>query len=103
MNKYKLFTNTVNLPEHFIENVKLKEYLYPNNTSFEITPQKKVKKKKRSINNSDNTNNNEVNISPIRLRSQPKKRKIYAGNINYITTINPLKNKDKNKVKNVIG
>ena len=105
LNKYKLFVNIVNLPEYFIENLKLKQHLFPNMTTFK-NDLSKSKRKPLSIseditdNNDDESNTNE-NISPIRLRSKSKRKK--AGKINYITTINPLKSIYKKKLSHLNG
>ena len=94
MNKYKLFTNIVNLPEYFIENEKMKEYLYPNSISLNNIPKNRGKKRLPIHNDNDSSG---VNFSPINLRSRAKKRKTATGNIKYITTINPVKYKNKKK------
>ena len=102
LDKYKSFVNMVNLPEYFIENTKLKEYLFPNAVSFKKDSNKTGKINKRTLpvnkdinNDNDNTYTND-NTSTINLRSQSKKRKV-AGNIHYSTTINPMKSFSKSK------
>ena len=103
LNKYKLFVSVVNLPEYFIINKKMKEYLFPDTYPLINTRSKKTKKRppingNNNDNNDDDDNDNGTGLPPIPTRS--KKRKTAAGNIKYITTINPLKMKNYKKKKN---
>ena len=87
LNKYKLFVSVVYLPEYFIINKKMKEYLFPDTYPLINTRSKKTKKRPPINGNNNDNNDDDDNDNGTGLPPSPhvqKKEKLQQGILNIL-------------------